>query len=140
MSECGVCLFSDASDCDGQIDDASIVTIDKQQRCSECGQITPAGAQMEEATWFEEEEDDWPLDGNDEPIEPESKGPIYTCLICAEIANAFYCEGDGRMYGGGLWDSMYQVMGELNSSCFDRLETPEAKVELRRRWMKWKGI
>jgi hypothetical protein len=29
MSDCGVCLYSDASDCEGQIDSASIVTLDE---------------------------------------------------------------------------------------------------------------
>jgi len=134
MSECGVCLFSDASDCEGMIDDASIVVLDNDQRCSECGLVVLAGAPIEEATWYEDDDED------EEPGEPEDKTPIYTCVVCAEIADAFYCEGDGRMYGGGLWDSMYQVMGELNSSCFDRLSSPEAKAYLRQRWMKWKGI
>jgi hypothetical protein len=141
MSDCGVCLYSDASDCEGQIDSASIVTLDRPRHCSECGQRFESGSQMEEATWYDEQdEDERPLDENDEPIEPEQKEPLYTCLVCAEIANAFYCEGDGRMYGGGLWDSLYEVFGELNSSCFDRLTTPAAKDALRRRWMKWKGL
>jgi hypothetical protein len=140
MSDCGVCLFSDAGDFDCQIDNAAVVTIERDMRCCECLRLVPSGSQIEEATSYVDDEDDWPLDGNDEPIEPEPKDPIYTCLVCAEIADAFYCEGDGRIYGGGLWDSMHEVFGGLNSSCFDRLTTPAAKSELQRRWMEWKGL
>jgi hypothetical protein len=124
MSECGVCLYSDASDCEGMIDGTSIVSLEKDQTCSECNKVVSAGAQIEEAIWNYD----------------ERKKPIYTCLICAEIANAFYCGGDGRMYGGGLWEDMDEVMDDLNSACFDRLSTPEAKTYLRERWMKWKGL
>jgi hypothetical protein len=130
MSDCEVCLTSDFYDSDGAIDDAQIVTLDRNQRCSECMQIVPAGANIEEATWYEEDDED---DG-----EVEEKEPIYTCPICAEIANSFYC--DGRMYGGGLWDGMNEVWKELTISCFDKLKTPEAKTYLREWWLKKKGL
>jgi hypothetical protein len=39
-----------------------------------------------------------------------------------------------------LWPDMEEVFGKLTTSCFDKLQTPEAKAELRRRWMEWKGL
>jgi hypothetical protein len=130
MGDCGVCLYLSDS-CAGQIDDVTIVHLEKEQRCCECRRIVPAGTKIEEASWYEECDED--EDGN-----REQKEPIYTCLVCAEIADAFYC--DGRMYNADLWEAMAEVMGELNTSCFDRLKTPEAKAELQRRWMEWKGL
>jgi hypothetical protein len=116
------------------IDETSIVTLEHNQKCSECHGIVLAGTPIEQADWYE----DW--DDLDEDDEPKTKDPIYTCTVCAEIAKAFYCGGDGRMYGGGLWDDMSEVMGDLNSACFDRLKTPAAKAELQRRWIAWKGL
>jgi len=60
-----------------------------------------------------------------------------TCPVCAEIAKAFQC--DARI-PGELWEGMYEVMGSITTGCFDRLSTPEAKAELERRWMEWKGF
>jgi hypothetical protein len=142
-SECNVCICSDADGHDGSIDSHEIITCDRAHRCSECGIKVPAGSPIEEATWYgDDDPDEWEIDENDEPIEPERKEPIYTCVVCAEIANAFYCEGDGRIFGGDLWDAMAEgeIYAGLNSACFDRLTTPEAKAELRRRWMQWKGL
>jgi hypothetical protein len=136
MTDCGVCITSDYSNCEGMIDEVSIVLNEQDRKCSECRKVIPAGAKIERADWYE----DW--DGCDEDDEPKLKEPIWTCLICAEIAEAFYCGGDGRVYGGEFWEAMQEADAyrDLNSSCFDRLKTPEAKAELRRRWMEWKGL
>lgn len=121
MTDCGVCIYSDA---DGTCDfaDVSVRKARKFHRCSECGRRIEIG-QRYEHYWGK-------YDGEVSAID--------TCLLCAEIAEAFYC--DARMFGGGLWESMDYVMGELTTSCFDKLSTPEAKAFLRERWMKWKGL
>lgn len=137
MSDCGVCLYGDESSWDGYIDEASIVTLAVDKRCCECGKTVKAGQPIEEASWMQDE-DEWETDDEGEPVEPEAKEPIYTCVICAEIGDAFYCEG--RVYNGDLWDALYELFGELSTTCFDKLKTPEAKAELRRRWMQWKGL
>lgn len=135
MSDCGVCLYSD-DDCDGYIEEASVVVLNADQTCCECRKVIPAGMQIERADWYEDfNHEDWE---DEEDDKPEARESIYTCLICAEIATAFYC--DGRMFACDLWDGLHEVFGELNSSCFDRLATPEAKAELQRRWMEWKGL
>jgi predicted RNA-binding Zn-ribbon protein involved in translation (DUF1610 family) len=121
MSDCGVCIYADA-DGYSELCDVTIRKARKPHRCSECGRQIKVGEKYEHY-WGKWEGETAAID---------------TCIICSEIANAFYC--DGRLYGGGLWDSMAYVMGELTTSCFDKLETPEAKAELRRRWMAWKGL
>jgi hypothetical protein len=128
MSDCGVCLRSDYNNCDGMIDDVQVVILEKDQRCCECRKIVSAGRQIEEASWYVDKDYD----------EVGEKRPIYTCLICAEIADAFYCEG--RMYGADLWEAMEENFSALNAGCFERLKTPKAKAELQRRWMSWKGL
>lgn len=121
MSECGVCIYSD---CDEPCEfaDVSMRKARKPHKCSECGRRINPGEKYEHY-WGK-------FDGEVSAID--------TCAVCAEIADAFYC--DGRLYGGGLWESMEQVMGSLTTTCFDKLTSPEAKVYLRERWMQWKGL
>lgn len=119
MTDCGVCLSSYDGEC--EMYSARIRTARKQHVCEECGAaIIPR--QAYEYVWGKSEGDFW---------------TVKTCLICAEIAKAFSC--DGWMHGT-LWDDMHEVMGSLNSSCFNRLQTAEAKAKLRRVWMEWKGL
>lgn len=131
MSDCGVCLYSDI---DEPADDFEqmIIASDGTVKCDECRKLIPSGQDYEKTILYygyEDEEDE----------EGERKSEEYeTCLACADISEAFSCAG--RVYGGFLWESMYEVMGELNSSCFDRLKTPAGKAELQRRWMEWKGL
>lgn len=121
MSDCGVCIsgYGDG-DCTGYR--CVIVKAGQDWECSECGCKIPRKSLYELASWFN--------DG--------SYGNAKTCLICAEIANAFMC--GGRWHGSILWDSMEEVFDKLTTACFDRLKTPEAKAELRQRWMVWKGL
>ncbi len=120
--DCGVCLYSGDADGFSEFFDVTFPVARKSHKCSECGRKIVPGEKYE-YTRGKFDGDFW-----------QEK----TCLICAEIADAFYC--DGRMYGGMLWESMDDVMGELTTSCFDKLKTPEAKAELQRRWMVWKGL
>ena len=62
------------------------------------------------------------------------------CLICAEIRDGFleygcaYCPGE-------MWSEIRDyVLPELTTTCYDRLKTPQAKTELQRRWIEWKGL
>jgi hypothetical protein len=118
VSDCGVCLsgFDGYSEfCHTQIRKAR-----KAHRCSECDKEILPGERYERATGKSEGEL-WDAD---------------TCLICAEIAKAFYCEG--RWFGGMLWESMYEVFPEMTTGCLERLQTAAAKTELIRRWNEWK--
>jgi len=121
MSDCGVCIFSGY---EGEANDFmsdEVRRARKPYRCCECGRNIAVGEKHEYARG---------ASGGDFWAE-------RTCLICSEIRKAFCC--DGWIYGS-LWDGMHWVMGELKTSCFDKLKTPEAKGELQRRWMKWKGL
>jgi|GEM_PF-2498332 len=123
MSDCGVCV-SDYGD-DGECTMYRCVIVKKSGKewhCSECGVKIPKGTSYELASWLN--------DG--------SFGNAKTCLLCAEIADAFQC--NGRYHGGCFWDDMRDAYANLTTACFDRLSTPEAKAELRRRWMEWRGL
>jgi hypothetical protein len=120
MSECGVCIYADSDGESAEFQDVSIRKARKPHRCCECGYEIKPGERYEHY-WGK-------YDGETAAID--------TCIICMEIAEAFYC--DGRLYGGGLWENMSHVMGELTTTCFDKLSSPEAKAELQRRWIEWK--
>jgi hypothetical protein len=123
MSECGVCIGSDG---DGEYPEFSEITYPKarkEHRCEECGRAIVAGETYQK-------------------VAGKFDGEFYcdkTCCQCAEIRDAFSC-GGGWPMPGSLWEEMRDAFPALNSSCFDRLATPEAKQFLRERWMKWKGL
>ncbi len=118
MSDCGVCLSG--YDGESEFCHEEIRTARKLHVCSECNKRIEIGEKYEHASG-KSEGDFWSED---------------TCLICAEIANAFYC--DGRWFGGILWESMEDVFSQMTTGCLDRLETAAAKAELVRRWNEWK--
>ena len=123
MSDCGVCVtFGGGQECLGYR--RVIVKAGQQWECSECGCVIPKGQKYELASWFY--------------AEREGFGNCKTCLVCAEIAEAFMC--GGRWHASSFWDHMESAFKNLTTGCFDRLQTPEAKAELQRRWMKWKGL
>jgi hypothetical protein len=124
MSDCGVCI--DAMDCDfdGDLEFSSIRIVKssrKRTQCSECSGWIEVGESYQSVTG--KNDDFW---------------TFKTCLVCAEIRVAFSCNGE--VYGGVFWDSMEYCFEALTTGCFDRLETPQAKAELQRRWMQWKGL
>jgi hypothetical protein len=101
-----------------------IVKAGKEWRCGECDCTIPKKTLYELASWF---------------FVGESAGQAKTCLVCAEIANAFSC--NGRLHNHSLWKDMENIVfPKLTTACFDRLHTPEAKAQLRRRWTVWKGL
>lgn len=124
MSDCGVCISGMDCDLDGDLAFSNVRLVKharKRARCSECDGWIEIGASYQYVSG--RNEDFW---------------TFKTCLICAEIRAAFSC--DGEIYGGTFWESMEYCFENLNVSCFDKLTTPEAKAELQRRWMKWKGL
>lgn len=122
MSDCEVCIRWDVDDSYDEFDSATKIA-EVSLKCEECASITPAGASYHWARGSRENE-------------------TYVhrvCLVCYEIMEAFCC--DDIMYGGMFWEQMTDyAFDELTTSCFDKLRTPEAKAELRRRWMEWKGL
>ena len=123
MSDCGVCIGVEPDGtCDFFVQE--IRKARKPHRCCECNKEIQIGERYEHA-----------------------RGKFYgemwnsdTCLICAEIAEAFYC--NGRMFGGELWQDMddCEVWQGMTTGCLDRLKTASAKAELMRRWQEWKGL
>jgi hypothetical protein len=123
VSDCGVCVSGNyGSECVGYR--RIFCRAGKEWQCSECGCKIPKGKQYELASWFY--------------ADHEGHGNAKTCLICAEICEAFMC--GGRWHAERFWEDFDDVILNLNTSCFDKLKTPEAKAELQRRWMKSKGL
>lgn len=120
MSDCGVCVgFNDGSDCT-MYRCVIVKRAGKNWQCSECGKDIPKGTSYEYASWLN--------DG--------SYGNAKTCLLCAEIADAFQC--NGRYHAERFWEDMWDAYDALTTACFNRLRTVEAKMELQRRWQEWK--
>jgi hypothetical protein len=124
MSDCGVCINTgDYFDGPAEVWDRREVKARKPHTCCECaktispGQVYERYSVLFEGLWRHHN----------------------TCLVCAEIGEAFCC--DGRLFGQ-LWNGFNDadIWRHLNTSCFDKLQSVEAKTELRRRWMKWKGL
>lgn len=119
MSVCGVCIYSDYEGDSNDFFHEEIRRARKEYSCCECGKK------------IEKEERYAYYKGT-------SDGSFFTercCLICDEIGGAFCC--DGRIFGN-LWDGMWEIYEAMNTACFDRLITPQAKAELRKRWTTWK--
>lgn len=119
MSDCGVCL--PGFDAWVEFSNKEIRTARKEYECGECGCKIAPGQKHEYASG-------------------KCEGEMWsqrTCLICAEIGEAFYCKG--RTFGS-LWEDMNEVIGSLTIGCLNRLKTPEAKAELQRRWMEHKEL
>lgn len=119
MSDCGVCIYNDDA-VHVEFFRSETRRALKAHKCCECDKPIQYGERYEYASG-KCEGDFW---------------TAKTCLVCAEIAEAFSCEG--RLYGGNLWDSLSELYRDMNISCLDRLTTAVAKAELLRRWNEWK--
>lgn len=100
-------------------------TADKDLKCNECDRPINAGDRFERATGT--------FDGEEHVH--------HTCVICAEIAEAFCC--DGRSHGS-LWDDLETTIDQDASSfttaCFSKLSTAAARREVQSFWMKVIGL
>lgn len=118
MSECGACLYGG----DERVDvwRREKRTARKAHTCCECEKPIAVGQPYDYVTMlYDGEWSTW-----------------HTCALCAEIRKAFSCNGEVI---GNMWEDMNDyVIPSLNTSCFERLQTPEAKAELQRLWMQWK--
>ena len=122
MSDCGVCVGAFDGEPSEFVDQRIVAKARKPHRCSECNGVIEVGKSYHVASG-------------------KGDGEFWsfkTCMICREIRAAFSCEGE--TFGGIFWEEMEYCFEALNTSCFDKLTTPEAKAELQRRWMKWKGL
>ncbi len=127
MSDCGVCIGG--YDTDGMPDFSSVrwPKARKEHRCEDCKRLILRGEVYQRyAGKFDGEFYD-----------------VVTCRVCVEIREAFTCAEYDQTGppAGELWSDITEMMfPNLTTACFDKLKTPEAKAELRRRWMQWKGL
>lgn len=123
MSDCGVCIGGDYGYCPAEFFDVLWPKARKAHTCSECNRIIERGDTYQRCNG-------------------KSDGEFWsfiTCAVCAEIREAFSCEGESL--GGMMWEEMQDyAFPSLNESCFDKLQTVEAKKYLRECWMEWKGL
>ena len=118
--DCGVCVSGNFG-CETEGYRCVIVRAGQDWDCEECGRKIPRSTLYELASGFTE----------------GSHWNTKTCVICAEIAEAFCCHG--RMHGN-LWQDFEdsEAFSKLTTACFDKLKTVAAKTELRERWIEWR--
>jgi hypothetical protein len=121
MSECGVCIGGDDYDCELEFYDIKWPKAKKEHRCCECRRIITVGEEYEKWTGK------W--DG--------SLSSTKTCLLCTEIREGFSC-GNTTIFGE-LWSEMRDyVLPVINSACFEKIGSVEARAFLQSKWMEWK--
>lgn len=119
MSDCNACLYGEP---DGTPEFWNVTTpkARKLHKCYECNKEICIGEHYQRVSY-------------------KSDGEVTsccTCLICAEIRKAFYCDIE---IIGEFWSQMSDyVFPELTTGCLDRLQTPQAKAYLLARWNEWK--
>ena len=122
MSDCNACIYTGVDSCDGpEFESTSIVKARKNHSCCECAGVIVVGSQYERVVGK------W-----DEDIS------VYkTCLPCAEIRQAFCC--DGWVYGQ-LWNDAIEgeFFEHMTTGCLEKLTTAAAKQFLIKRWNEWK--
>ena len=126
MRDCGVCLGG--YDVDGLFDfyEARTPIARKEHQCEDCSRMIQRGDKYHR-------------------VSGKFDGDFFdtiTCAICQEIRDAFTCDerDTAGPPPGELWADMVDVFPYLTTTCFDKLQTPQAKAFLRERWMEWKGL
>lgn len=123
MSDCGVCIGGGDYDGSPEFQSTAWPKARKPHKCMECGRVIAIGEQYER-------------------FAGKFDGALFsqkTCSECAEIRDAFNC--DGGALCDGLWADMESaVFPVMTTGCLDRLQTPEAKRFLAARWRKWRGF
>ena len=123
MSECGVCIGGEDYDGVCEFQDFSHPRARKEYLCGECHKTIQPGDKYQKFVG-------------------KFDGDFFcekTCEVCAEIRDCLSC-GTSPAFGEMWGEIRDYVFPSMTTSCFDKLETAEAKAELRRRWMEWKGL
>lgn len=123
--DCGFCISVDLDD--GGYEDYrnGIAVAEVEKKCCECNTVIHVGDTFEWARGVLEDEEH----------------SHSTCLVCAEIADAFCC--DGRRHGT-LWEALENTIDQdetiITTACYARLKTAAAKLELQRFWRSVIGL
>ena len=120
--DCGVCIGG-GYDGNGLEEDSyyqRYVSIKRNCKCFECHETITAGTKHQQCGGtYEGKRENWRF-----------------CLICAEIADAFCC--DGRWFGK-LWESIDEdLFPQMTTGCLQKLTTSAAKEHLVAKWREWK--
>jgi hypothetical protein len=121
MSDCNACFYSGAEDLDPpDFLFSKTVVARKVYKCCECGEPIEPGQK------YQRVRGKW-----DEKLDE-----FKSCLSCAEIREAFSC--DGWIYGN-LWENITETMfPKMTTGCLEKLTTAAAKAMLLAQWHLWK--
>lgn len=122
MSDCSVCLDFDVQ-MDIEFFQDEIRRTRKPYQCCECGDPINLGENYEYAR------------GKCDGVLWDSR----TCLACADVRNSLACGGQ-RLYGGGLWEAIEDILPDVTTACLGKLQTEAGRNKLRAAWRKWKGL
>jgi hypothetical protein len=122
VSDCNACIYTGADDLDPpDFIKSTFVTARKERKCCECKATIKRGQEYERTAgkWN------------------GSMGHHDTCLVCAEIREAFCC--DGWVYGQ-LWEDALNgnFFKTMTTGCLEKLSTAAAKEFLIKQWNDWK--
>lgn len=122
---CDVCIGGDY-DYDGANEFEHVETpkARRPHQCIECRKVIAKGEKYERFSWKFDSQ----------------VGTTKTCLLCAEIRNAFSCGED--LLASELWELMEELAFPrltTASECFRDLSAA-AKAVVMERWRKWKGL
>lgn len=119
---CDVCLGDEPDGEYCEFYEAKIVTAKKSHKCIECDIEIKPGQRYEVVSGF--------FDG--EFFRQK------TCLLCAELREAFCCDGSQIMQTM-LWETITEnLFPRMTTGCLQKIKTAEAKQFLIDRWNKWK--
>lgn len=124
--DCGVCIggYDGCDELDIDTYYQRNITIKRSCKCFECHTVIKAGTEHQQCG------------GTYEDFGERVRKNWRFCLICAEIAEAFCC--NGRAFGT-LWESVADdLFPRMTTGCLAKLKTTAAKEQLVKNWNLWK--
>lgn len=123
MGDCGVCIGDGNLDGYAEFQDVSYPKARKEHKCCECRRVINKGEVYHK--WSGKWDGDLLCQ--------------KTCAQCEEIRSAFSCSGSYEFER--LWDDMEEIVfPSITTGCYERLDTPEARSFLQKKWIDWKGL
>lgn len=121
MSDCGICIGGDYNDGYSEFYSTTFPKAKKQHQCEECFRKIEIGQAYQNTAG-------------------KYDGDFYVykiCLDCMNIQQGLSC---GNIVYGNLWEQIYEIFPQFNTSCLTKIKTVSAKEYILERWRKWKGL
>jgi hypothetical protein len=120
VGDCGVCIggFDGES---AEFCNTEIRTARKAHKCVECNEVIQPGQKYENCAGKWEGDFD----------------TFKTCMICVHIRQGLTC--DGTWTFSQMWEEIEDyVFPKMTTGCLQKIETPEARAYLVKKWNEWK--